>query len=255
MDYTNKTFIVTGASSGIGKAVVSFLLDQGAQVFGLSRRPLDIDKTLGNSNNGRYRHFECDLCERSQIVSTCKTIKAQCRHSAKHSDQQPDTQLSGIIFAHGYGDFGSIEEFSAIRIETLIATNLTSYLLLSNQFIAMMKREAEGDMILIGSEAALNGGMKGAVYCATKFGLRGFAQSMRKECAASGVRVCIVNPGMVNTHFFDDLGFIHGDERANYLQAEDIVKAVKMILEMPKGSVVDEVNISPQKHVVKSKIR
>ncbi|GIS88216.1 MAG: hypothetical protein CM1200mP18_09260 [Gammaproteobacteria bacterium] len=59
----------------------------------------------------------------------------------------------------------------------------------------------------MGSEAALSGGRYGAVYSATKFAMRGFAQALRHECAAAHVRITIVNPGpLVQTQFFDSLG-------------------------------------------------
>ena len=114
-----------------------------------------------------------------------------------------------------------------------------------------LKRRGAGDIILIGSEAGLRGGRKGAVYCATKFAINGFAQSLREECAASNIRVSTINPGMVATAFFDELDFQPGPSRDNYLEAGDIARTVKMMLELPAGSVIDQVNLSPQKHVIR----
>ena len=103
----------------------------------------------------------------------------------------------------------------------------------------------------MGSEAARTGGKRGAVYSAAKFGLRGLAQSLRQECAASGVRVSIVNPGMVKTAFFDELDFQPGDAPDNYILPEDVARAVLAILETRTGTVVDEINLSPQKKVIR----
>ena len=66
----------------------------------------------------------------------------------------------------------------------------------------VMKKIGKGDVIFIGSEAALNGSRKGTIYCASKFALRGFAQALRDECSKSSIRVTIINPGMVKTGFF-----------------------------------------------------
>ncbi|MCZ6795808.1 MAG: SDR family NAD(P)-dependent oxidoreductase, partial [Planctomycetota bacterium] len=95
------------------------------------------------------------------------------------------------------------------------------------------------------------GKRQGAVYCASKFALRGFAQALREECAASGVRVTIVNPGMVRTGFFDDLDFAPGEEPANYVLPEDVAEVVAAVLSMRRETVVDEINLSPLKKVVR----
>ena len=103
----------------------------------------------------------------------------------------------------------------------------------------------------MGSEAALAGGKRGAIYSAAKFGLRGLAQSIRQECAASGVRVSIINPGMVNTAFFDEQDFRPGEETDNYILPEDVARAALTILQARTGTVFDEINLSPQKKVVR----
>ena len=115
-----------------------------------------------------------------------------------------------------------------------------------------MKKRAAGDIVFMGSESARSGGKRGAVYSAAKFGLRGLAQSLRQECAASGIRVSIINPGMVKTAFFDELDFQHGDEVDNYILPEDVASAVLTIIEARAGTVFDEINLSPQKKVIRS---
>ena len=103
----------------------------------------------------------------------------------------------------------------------------------------------------MGSEAALAGGKRGAVYSAAKFGLRGLAQALRQECAASGLRVSIINPGMVQTEFFNGLDFRPGEAPDNYILPDDVALAVQMILEARQGTVFDEINLSPQKKVIR----
>jgi len=103
----------------------------------------------------------------------------------------------------------------------------------------------------MGSEAALAGGKRGAIYSAAKFGLRGLAQALRQECAASGLRISIINPGMVKTGFFDELNFKPGDATDNYIMPEDVAGAVQLILESRAGTVFDEINLSPQKKVIR----
>ena len=97
------------------------------------------------------------------------------------------------------------------------------------------------------------GGRRGAVYSATKFALRGLSQALRQECAGSGVRVCIINPGMVRTTFFSELEFEPGIAQENYLLPQDVADTLIHVLSLRQGSVVDEINLSPLKKVIRFK--
>jgi NADP-dependent 3-hydroxy acid dehydrogenase YdfG len=80
--------------------------------------------------------------------------------------------------------------------------------------------------------------------------LRGFSQSIREESADRNIGVSIVNPGMVRTNFFDDLSFKPGPNPDNAIEAEDVADAVLSIFSMRRGTVIDEINLSPLKKVV-----
>jgi short-subunit dehydrogenase len=162
-----------------------------------------------------------------------------------------DTPVDGLVCCAGSGRFGSLEEFSLVQIRTLLDLNLTSQLYLVRALLPGMKQRAGGNIIFMGSEAALAGGKRGAVYSAAKFGLRGLAQALRQECAASGLRVSIINPGMVQTEFFNELDFRPGEAPDNYILPEDVAQAVQLILETREGTVIDEINLSPQKKVIR----
>ena len=162
-----------------------------------------------------------------------------------------DTPVDGLVCCAGSGRFGSLEEFSLVQIRTLLDLNLTSQLYLVRALLPGMKQHAGGNIIFMGSEAALAGGKRGAVYSAAKFGLRGLAQALRQECAASGLRVSIINPGMVQTEFFNELDFRPGEAPDNYILPEDVAQAVQLILETREGTVIDEINLSPQKKVIR----
>ncbi|RLW54258.1 MAG: short-chain dehydrogenase, partial [gamma proteobacterium symbiont of Stewartia floridana] len=102
----------------------------------------------------------------------------------------------------------------------------------------------------IGSESALSGGKRGSLYSACKFALRGFAQSLRAECSTSGARVCLVNPGMVASDFFNELDFRPGDAPENHLRVEDIAEVIHWVLNAHPGTVFDEINLNPLKKVI-----
>jgi len=231
---TDRTILVTGASSGIGHAIATLLLKRGCRVIGLAR---DFSKATFDSDN--FVAVSIDLSRLDELAARLETLI------------QDEPAIDGVILCAGSGRFGSLEEFSHTQIRALIELNLTSPIYLARTLIPGMKQRASGDIIFMGSEAARTGGKRGAVYSAAKFGLRGLAQSLRQECASSGVRVSIVNPGMVKTAFFDELDFQPGDAPDNYILPEDVARAVLAILETRTGTVFDEINLSPQKKVIR----
>ncbi len=227
-----KQYVVTGASSGIGAATLQLLADHGSQVLGISRRPIKCSSKLATS-------LSLDLSGLNQLEKNLAPLK-----------ELP--VIDGVVLSHGFGDFGALEQFSSQRVRKLVDTNLTSTILLARFFLPIMKTQGYGTLVLVGSEAALRGGRQGAVYSATKFAVRGLAQSLRYEASNAGVRILLVNPGMVDTPFFDELDFGPGEDVNNALEAEDVAEAIFHGLTAPAHAVLDEINLSPLKHVVRS---
>ena len=228
-------YIISGSSSGIGAAVLDRLVSEGNNVTAIARRSAINKSPLVDS-------IQCDL---SDLEQTRRKLKPLSKIES----------VRGVVICHGYGDFGCLEQFSDTRIQKMINTNLTSSIMLTRLVLPVMKKSESGTIVIVGSESALNGARQGAVYCATKFALRGFAQALRKECSSSGVRVSIINPGMVDTAFFDSLTFTPGTDPENYLTADDIANAIINVLRTPDSIVIDEINLSPLKTVVRHKQR
>ena len=105
----------------------------------------------------------------------------------------------------------------------------------------------------MGSEAGLLGTKNGSLYCAAKFGLRGFTQALSKDVANKNIRVSIINPGMVRTDFFENLKFEPGIDKENVISIEDISSTVVYILNLSSNTIVDEINLAPSKKVIKFK--
>ncbi|MEO1085662.1 MAG: SDR family oxidoreductase, partial [Acidobacteriota bacterium] len=150
------------------------------------------------------------------------------------------------VLAAGKGMLGALEEASYRQIRSLIDVDLTAQILIARALVPAMKRRGRGDLVFIGSEAALQGRRRGAIYCAAKFGLRGFAQALREECATAGLRISTVHPGPVRTPFFDGLEIEPGPAPEHALEPEDVARAVCDLLELPPSAVVDEVVLSPR---------
>lgn len=231
-----RTILVTGASSGIGRAVAEKLLREGHHVIGVSR---DIGR------------FQTVLPNFTPLQMDLRHLTGLAEQAVQLNKDYPD--IDAAVFCAGAGRFGSLEEFSYTAIEALMTVNFTGHAFLTRALLPELKKKTRGDLIYIGSEAALKGSRRGAVYCASKFAVRGFTQALREECSKSGVRVALINPGMVATPFFDTLSFEPGGESGQYIEPDDVADAVFYILNSNACIVIDEINLSPLNKVVRFK--
>jgi 3-hydroxy acid dehydrogenase / malonic semialdehyde reductase len=236
MHPVKRNVLVTGASSGIGRAVAQNLLQQGHTVIGVSRDCRQFTRQMDN-----FSSVQLDLSQLNELPHKMRQLQ--------HMFPEIDT----VVFSAGMGRFGSVEEFSYSQIEALMTLNFTSQVFLTKALLPALKCKANSDLIFIGSEAALKGSRKGTIYCASKFAIRGFTQALREECGNSNVRVCLINPGMVKTAFFEHLAFEPGEHESNAILPEDVAAAVSYVLASRAQIVIDEINLSPLNKVIKFK--
>ena len=233
-DPGQRLVLITGASRGIGRALSLELLKRGNRVVGIGR---DFSHwTLPQVG------FEAMTADLADLDATAQLLSELAKKSYG---------LDAVVSNAGAGRFGHLEQLSSHQIRESVNLNLTQHILVARAFLPLLKRRKSADLIFMGSETALSGGIKGAVYSACKSALRGLAQSLRQECAASGVRVGIVNPGMVRTGFFDGLDFRPGEAPENAIEPQDVADLIIAMLSAPPGTVVDEVNLSPLKKVIR----
>ncbi len=224
--------IITGSSSGIGKAICSKLLKLNHTVIGISRSPICF-------SSSSFSHEKIDLADLANLPENLKKL------------QQEHPNIDGIIFCAGRGLLGSLEQHSFNEIKQVIDLNFTSQAILTKAFLPLLKKRKSGNLIYIGSEAALAGKKNGAIYCASKFALRGFTQALREECIKSSIQVTLINPGMVNTPFFDTLPY--SADESHSLQPEDIANIIPHILSQRPGCHLEEINLKPQNSIISHK--
>lgn len=220
------TAVVTGARSGIGKAIATRLLQMGYRVIGISR-----SVTCNDIPHQNFEALECDLSDFEQTTHTCKLL------------QERFDDITLLINAAGFGRFEPHEELDAALIAQMVALNLTAPMLLSNALLRPLKRSG-GAIINITSIEATRSSKFAALYSATKAGLRAFGMSLFEELRKSGVAVVTINPDMTDTPFFDALRFAPDGEA---LLSEDIADALESILNLRSGAVVTELTIRPQR--------
>jgi 3-hydroxy acid dehydrogenase/malonic semialdehyde reductase len=233
---SGRTLVVTGVSRGIGLAIAKHLIEEGNRVIGLARTAGEVQLPKEN-----YNPVNVDLADLKNLPKQLKSIA------------KAFPEISGVISNAGNGIFGMLEEISYEKIAQSMDLNFLSHACVARAFLPLMKRSGKGNLIFIGSKSGLRGSRKGSLYCAAKFALRGFSQALRDECAASGVHVSLINPGMVRTDFFNDLTFEPGASEENYLEAGDIAQTVSLILGSRQGSLYEEITLAPLTQLVNQK--
>ena len=189
-----KIVIVTGASSGIGRAACLQLARRGARIVAAARRGERLEslaREIGD-DGGVCVPVVADVTEEPDVD---RLIGAAVERFSR---------VDILVNCAGRGLRRSVEETSVESWRSVIDTNLSSVFLCSRAaFHVMREQPRRGHNITVSSIAALYGSPMYAAYCASKHGVTGFARSLRWEARRAGVRVSILHPGRVDTEFFD----------------------------------------------------
>ncbi len=217
-----KTALVTGSSSGIGKAICESLRENGFKVYGISRKEGEV------------------ICDLQDSVVLEKKVKELLK--------KIDIDL--LINCAGVGVFKPHEELSVKKVQELIDVNLKAPILLCNLCLRSLKK-TKGHIINISSIEATKHSKFSALYTATKSGLRDFSLSLFEELRKSGVRVTSINPDITKTAFFDNLKFEPSNEEQSYMKPDDIAREILNIIQSP--FVVTDITIRAQKFAIKKR--
>ncbi len=228
-----KQAVVTGASSGIGKAITNRLLALGYSVIGVSRS-IVADGFQGED----FQALQSNLSDSNAVIKLCERLKRE--------------NISILVNAAGFGKFEPHEELSLTTITQMTSLNLTAPMLLTNATLRSLKQNS-GYLININSIEALRSSKFAAVYSATKAGLRAFGDALFEETRKSTLSITNINPDMTQSNFYDSLRFDVSDKENEKLLSEDIADAVEHILTMRKGAVVSEYTIRSLQFGIKKK--
>jgi NADP-dependent 3-hydroxy acid dehydrogenase YdfG len=219
-------FLITGASSGIGAATARHAAQEGYRVV-LAARSQDKLAELASELGGDDRALavRCDVSEwADQERMVAETLERFGRLD--------------VAFANaGFGAKRGFKEESPEQWKSMVLTNVYGAALTIRATMDAL-RDAKGHLILTGSVAGRRA-MPGSLYSSTKWAITGMGESARQELDGSGVRVTVIEPGMVDTPFFDQGA---GD---GALEADDIARAVMFVVSQPPRVDVNEILIRP----------
>ena len=217
MNLKGATAMVTGGSNGIGLAIAKTLTEAGAKVAITGRD----EKRLTSAAKAIGVHaIRSDVAKEADVLRTYKEFFQKFDH------------LDILVNNAGFGVLKPLVDMNLADFEKVFATNVTGAMLMGREAAKHFIERKSGNIINIGSTAAVRGAEKGTAYYGSKFALRGMTECWRAELRRYNVRVILVNPSEVLTDFYATAGLPQNKENPTKLRAEDIAHAVKAALEM-----------------------
>ena len=183
-----KTWLITGVSSGFGKAMTKQLLERGNRVVGTVRNRNKVQDLL----TAYPETFDCELLDVTDVPAVHRIVSVAFEKYGR---------IDVVVSNAGYGLFGCAEELSDAEINHILATNLTGSIQLIRSAIPYMRLQGGGRIIQISSYGGQVAYAANSLYHATKFGIEGFCESVAQEVAQFGIGVTIVEPGGARTEF------------------------------------------------------
>ena len=193
MELEGKRLLISGASGGLGRAIAEQLADRGARLVLSSRRQGELEEVARALPGGEQRH--------DVVVADLGEEGAGERAIREAGD------LDGLIANAALPGVGAIEKVSPEELSRTLRVNLEAPMLMSRALVPSLIEKGEGHIVFI---ASLNGKVatpRTAIYCATKFGMRGFALALREDLYPKGIGVSTVLPGFIReAGMFHDAG-------------------------------------------------
>lgn len=183
-----KNWLITGASSGLGRGLTERLLARGDAVIAAQRQAGALDDLLARYGD-RLHVVACDVTD----VDAIRAAVAQA--FARFG------RIDVVVSNAGYGLFGAAEELSDTQIERQIATNLSGAIQLIRAAIPRLREQGGGRIVQVSSEGGQIAYPSFSAYHATKWGIEGFVEAVAKEVAPFGIDCVIVEPGPTRTNF------------------------------------------------------
>lgn len=232
-----KIAVVTGAGTGVGRAVVIDLVKRGFRVALIGRREAMLRETIALTGASDLLAIPCDVGDAAQVAQMARQVNEQLG---------PPSILvnsAGTNIAKR-----SLAELSVEDYKHLIDINLNGTFLCVREFLPAMRSAAAGTIVNVISDAGLTANrVSGAAYAASKFGVTGLTATINAEERRNGIRACAVCPGEINTPLLDRRPVVPGAEaRAKMLQAEDVSACVMLAIDLPERATVEQILVRPR---------
>jgi NADP-dependent 3-hydroxy acid dehydrogenase YdfG len=237
---TGEVALVTGASSGLGRATAGALARAGAAVGLIARSAPDLAGVADalKADGHTALPLPCDLADAASIQQAVEGVRGELG------------PVHVLVNAAGTDAPGPVSELSVEDWDRVQAVNLRAVFLLCRLVLPGMADAGAGTIVNVSSVAGKRGWANASAYCASKFALTGFTQALAAEARSHGVRACVVYPGAMATHW----GTWSAEQRASAepagnpyeaLPPERVAELIAWIATAPPELVLNEAIVSP----------
>lgn len=230
---SGKRILLTGGTTGIGRATLSMLAAEGARVLTFGRHQDALDAALSD--------IDGDVTGIAEDAATAQGIERVF--------DAVDERLGGIDMLVACAALGArpIHEMADEEWRYVIDANLTGYLACARGAILRMEGQGGGHLVFVGSISAEIKAAGESVYAATKAGIQAFAETLRKEVAEKGIRVSVIQPGSIDTEMQEcsDEEKKAAVAEGRMLPAEDVAETILFILTRPATCDIVNLRVEP----------
>jgi NADP-dependent 3-hydroxy acid dehydrogenase YdfG len=222
--------VISGAGSGIGRAVAVALGERGHPLVLLGRRREALVATL-EAAGAEGLALACDVRDADAVAAAAS--------EAIEALGAPEV----VVPAAGVLAVAPFDEIDPAAFRETVETNLLGTFHLFQAFLPAMRAAGRGRLVPILSVAATRGFPTWSAYCASKWGVRGLVAALSEELAGSGVRITAIYPGATDTTLWDG---VPGEwDRGKMVPADEVARAVVYALETPEPALVEELHLGP----------
>ena len=234
-----KNCIVTGATSGIGKAIAARLVKEGYTVYGLGRDFSGVDDIP--AGDGLFAGITCDLRDANALKVTAEFLKKKAK------------TVDVLVNCAGVAYYGVAESLTPEQISEMVDVNVKAPLILTSVLLPAL-RESSGVIVNVSSVTAKrDSNTHGAAYGATKAALTSFGTSLFEEARKHGVRVVNLHPDLTATNLYRNADFTVSGEPDSTLTPEDVAGAAMFAINAREGMCVTDITVRPQRNRIVKK--
>lgn len=234
MALENQVAVITGASTGVGRYVARRFARQNIkQVIG-ARSESDLESTA--------KEIE-DIGGEVIVLPTDVSDPGECKTLIQTAVEEFG-KLDILVNNAGVGIYGEIDNFYLTDLETLLSINLKGTYYCSQAAFRIMKKQKSGHIINVASIAGKMGLPRESGYNASKFGMVGIGQSLKKEGIAHNIRVHNICPGGIDTPFWDDVP--NPPDRTKFLDADEVASVVDYVANSSANVVFEDITLHPR---------
>ncbi|HEY4600108.1 MAG TPA: SDR family NAD(P)-dependent oxidoreductase [Cerasibacillus sp.] len=223
-----KTIVITGAGSGLGKSFAQKYAALGCHICLIGRNVKKLE-AVAKTLRSTYSLHAVDVSVKEEVSAVFQEIK------------QNVGNIDVLINNAGVGVFDLAEKIDEISVHQMIDVNLKGTIFTTQEVLPDMKHRSSGIIANIVSTAGIEGKVNESVYCASKFGVRGFTESLHEEVDGTGVKVYAAYMGGMKTNFWDDV--FEEEEMTHLMDPDDVADIIMDNLKPRQGLEVSEIVI------------